>query len=88
MNIMQSLIVTGGLAILAGSFVLAWFTGGRPRYLMLFALALPLQRWLTLLPLGAPTAKALGMDVDRSRLVLLALVLVGAFLKTKRGHQD
>ena len=37
---MQSLIVTGGLAILAASFVLAWFTGGRPRYLMLFALAL------------------------------------------------
>ncbi|WP_322529263.1 Fe(3+)-hydroxamate ABC transporter permease FhuB [Salinicola sp. LHM] len=42
--------------------------------IMLFALALPLQRWLTLLPLGAPTARALGMDVDRSRLVLLALV--------------
>lgn len=37
---MQSLIVTGALAILAGSFVLAWFTGGRPRYLMLFAVAL------------------------------------------------
>ncbi|WP_180901264.1 GGDEF domain-containing protein [Martelella soudanensis] len=37
---MQSLIVTGGLAILASSFVVAWFTGGRPLYLMLFALAL------------------------------------------------
>lgn len=37
---MQSLIVTGGLAILAGSFVLAWYTGGRQLYLMLFALAL------------------------------------------------
>lgn len=35
---------------------------------------LPLERWLTLLPLGAPTAKALGVDVDRSRLLLLALV--------------
>ncbi|WP_342594910.1 Fe(3+)-hydroxamate ABC transporter permease FhuB [Salinicola lusitanus] len=42
--------------------------------LLLLALTLPLQRWLTLLPLGAPTAKALGVDVDRSRLVLLALV--------------
>ncbi|WP_251978683.1 Fe(3+)-hydroxamate ABC transporter permease FhuB [Salinicola avicenniae] len=42
--------------------------------LALFALTLPLHRWLTLLPLGAPTAKALGMDVDRSRLLLLTLV--------------
>ncbi|WP_110708400.1 Fe(3+)-hydroxamate ABC transporter permease FhuB [Salinicola sp. CR57] len=42
--------------------------------ILLLALTLPLQRWLTLLPLGAPTAKALGVDVDRSRLVLLALV--------------
>ncbi|WP_110655569.1 Fe(3+)-hydroxamate ABC transporter permease FhuB [Salinicola halimionae] len=42
--------------------------------IVLAALALPLQRWLTLLPLGAPTAKALGMNVDRSRLLLLALV--------------
>ncbi|WIX33987.1 Fe(3+)-hydroxamate ABC transporter permease FhuB [Salinicola sp. JS01] len=42
--------------------------------LVLFALTLPLGRWLTLLPLGAPTARALGVDVDRSRLVLLALV--------------
>ncbi|WP_110686771.1 Fe(3+)-hydroxamate ABC transporter permease FhuB [Salinicola aestuarinus] len=40
----------------------------------LLVLVLPLQRWLTLLPLGAPTAKALGVDVDRSRLILLALV--------------
>lgn len=44
--------------------------------IVLFGLTLPLQRWLTLLPLGAPTAKALGMDVDRSRLLLLALVAV------------
>ncbi|WP_110667944.1 Fe(3+)-hydroxamate ABC transporter permease FhuB [Salinicola halophilus] len=42
--------------------------------LVLMALVLPLQRWLTLLPLGAPTAKALGVDIDRSRLTLLALV--------------
>ncbi|WP_280338107.1 Fe(3+)-hydroxamate ABC transporter permease FhuB [Salinicola acroporae] len=42
--------------------------------ILLLALTLPLQRWLTLLPLGAPTAKALGVDVDRSRLMLLALV--------------
>ncbi|MAM55774.1 MAG: Fe(3+)-hydroxamate ABC transporter permease FhuB [Salinicola sp.] len=42
--------------------------------LLLLALTLPLQRWLTLLPLGAPTARALGVDVDRSRLMLLALV--------------
>ncbi|WP_139313673.1 Fe(3+)-hydroxamate ABC transporter permease FhuB [Salinicola sp. MH3R3-1] len=42
--------------------------------LVLTLLTLPLQRWLTLLPLGAPTAKALGVDVDRSRLLLLALV--------------
>ena len=40
--VVQPLIVTGGLLILAGSFLLAWETGGRPRYLLLFSLALTL----------------------------------------------
>ncbi|GHB23981.1 Fe(3+)-hydroxamate ABC transporter permease FhuB [Salinicola rhizosphaerae] len=42
--------------------------------IVLALMTLPLERWLTLLPLGAPTAKALGVDVDRSRLLLLTLV--------------
>ncbi|WP_082074815.1 GGDEF domain-containing protein [Martelella endophytica] len=37
---MQAMIVTGGLAILAASFILAWYTGGRPNYLLIFAAAL------------------------------------------------
>lgn len=44
--------------------------------LVLVALARPFARWLDLLPLGAPTARALGVDVTRSRLALLALAAV------------
>lgn len=33
-----------------------------------------MRRWLDLLPLGAPTAQALGMGVDRVRLILLGIV--------------
>ncbi|WP_417330212.1 Fe(3+)-hydroxamate ABC transporter permease FhuB [Halomonas cupida] len=36
--------------------------------------ALPLARWLDILPLGAATSRALGIDVERARLGLLALV--------------
>lgn len=41
--------------------------------LILFTLSLPFSRWLDLLPLGAPTAAALGVNVTRSRLALLLL---------------
>ncbi|MBZ9558226.1 Fe(3+)-hydroxamate ABC transporter permease FhuB [Halomonas coralii] len=36
--------------------------------------ALPLTRWLDILPLGAPTSRALGITLDRARLLLLLLV--------------
>lgn len=51
--------------------------------LLLLAATLPFSRWLTLLPLGAPTAQALGIDTTRSRLILLllmTLLTVGATL--------
>ncbi|WP_199678748.1 Fe(3+)-hydroxamate ABC transporter permease FhuB [Salinisphaera sp. LB1] len=44
--------------------------------LVLVALAWPLARWLDLLPLGASVARALGINVTVSRLVLLGLVAV------------
>ncbi|BBI60008.1 hypothetical protein HSBAA_13140 [Vreelandella sulfidaeris] len=37
-------------------------------------ITLPFTRWLDILPLGAPTAKALGVTLNRARLVLLLLV--------------
>lgn len=37
------------------------------------ALSLPLVRWLTVLPLGAPTARALGVGLGGSRLAVLLL---------------
>lgn len=36
--------------------------------------ALPLTRWLDILPLGSATSQALGINVERARLGLLALV--------------
>jgi len=36
----------------------------------------PLAMWLDLLPLGMPTARSLGVDVTRSRLLLLGIVAV------------
>lgn len=42
--------------------------------IVLALVARPFARWLDLLPLGAPTARALGVDVTRSRLALLGLV--------------
>ncbi|GED21498.1 Fe(3+)-hydroxamate ABC transporter permease FhuB [Halomonas halmophila] len=42
---------------------------------LLLALASsPLARWLDILPLGAATSRALGIDLNRSRLLLLLLV--------------
>ncbi|MCI0592375.1 iron complex transport system permease protein [Chromohalobacter marismortui] len=35
---------------------------------------LPLTRWLDILPLGAPTARAVGITLNRARLLLLLLV--------------
>lgn len=37
-------------------------------------IALPFNRWLDILPLGAPTARSLGINLNRARLALLLLV--------------
>jgi len=41
---------------------------------VLALITLPFTRWLDILPLGAPTAKALGVTLNRARLALLLLV--------------
>lgn len=41
---------------------------------VLALMILPFARWLDIMPLGAPTAKALGVSLTRARLVLLLLV--------------
>lgn len=41
---------------------------------VLALVTLPFTRWLDILPLGAPTAKALGITLNRARLALLLLV--------------
>jgi iron complex transport system permease protein len=68
--------------------LLAWMSGttyyvDMPLALMVSALAVvgllitrPLAAWLDLLPLGVPTARALGVNVTLSRLILLAVVAV------------
>lgn len=65
--------------------LLAWLAGSTARVgeaeavtglaalLLLGMAALPFARWLDLLPLGAPTAAAIGVDVRRARLLLLVL---------------
>ncbi|MES1924763.1 Fe(3+)-hydroxamate ABC transporter permease FhuB [Salinisphaera sp. T31B1] len=82
----QQIVMAGGDPRVQGA--LAWILGSTysvslPRALLvmavavaLIALARPFAIWLDLLPLGGPTARALGLDVDRSRLFLLLLVSV------------
>ncbi|MFC0267430.1 Fe(3+)-hydroxamate ABC transporter permease FhuB [Kushneria aurantia] len=69
-----------------GQQIIAWMSGSTyyvdlPTALIIIALALlfglatlPLSRWLDLLPLGTPTARALGVNTRYARLVLLGLV--------------
>lgn len=80
----RSFILAGGDP--RGQQILAWVSGSTYYVdlttaivvaglaLVLALVARPFSRWLDLLPLGAPTAKALGIDVTRSRLALLGLV--------------
>lgn len=65
--------------------LLAWLAGSTARVgaseavtgmialVLLAAAAVPLARWLELLPLGATTAASVGVDVKRARLALLLL---------------
>lgn len=65
--------------------LLAWLAGSTARIgppealtgvaalVLLGAAAIPFARWLDLLPLGAVTARAVGVDVKRARLLLLVL---------------
>lgn len=41
---------------------------------ILALVTVPFTRWLDILPLGAPTARALGVKLNRARLVMLVLV--------------
>ncbi|ALM53421.1 Fe(3+)-hydroxamate ABC transporter permease FhuB [Halomonas huangheensis] len=80
----RSIVLAGGDP--RGQQVIAWLSGstyyvdsGASLVVIGLALvagivALPLTRWLDILPLGAATSQALGIDVERARLGLLALV--------------
>ncbi|WP_136069048.1 Fe(3+)-hydroxamate ABC transporter permease FhuB [Modicisalibacter radicis] len=80
----RSFILAGGDP--RGQQIIAWMSGSTyyldaPVAIIVLGLAVvlaivatPFARWLDLLPLGAPTAQALGVDVARARLLLLGLV--------------
>lgn len=80
----RSVMLAGGdprgqqvLAWLAGSTYYIDLTGALVVGILAGLLALctlPLTRWLDILPLGAPTTQALGIALNRARLVLLLLV--------------
>ncbi|WP_165857027.1 Fe(3+)-hydroxamate ABC transporter permease FhuB [Marinobacter sp. JSM 1782161] len=64
-------------AWMSGSTYYVTLSGAIPVVILaiVMALILPhLRRWLELLPLGATSARALGVNVDRARLALLGLV--------------
>jgi ABC-type Fe3+-siderophore transport system permease subunit len=79
----RSFVLAGGDP--RGKQVIAWMSGSTyyvdltmagavfVSALLLAAAARPFARWLDLLPLGAPTASALGINVMGSRLALLGL---------------
>lgn len=80
----KSLVLAGGDP--RGQQIIAWLSGSTyyvdmtsaltvtGAALLLALAAAPLTRWLDILPLGAPSATALGLPVVRARLVILALV--------------
>lgn len=80
----RSVMLAGGDP--RGQQVIAWLAGSTyyvdlSSALMVGGLAvlltlctLPMTRWLDILPLGAATSRALGIGLDRARLVLLLLV--------------
>ena len=80
----RSVMLAGGDA--RGQQVIAWLAGST-YYVditnavvvgvvaaVLALITLPFTRWLDILPLGAPTARALGVNLNRARLALLLLV--------------
>ncbi|WP_106477416.1 Fe(3+)-hydroxamate ABC transporter permease FhuB [Phytohalomonas tamaricis] len=81
---LQGIVLAGGDP--RGQQLLAWMSGSTYYAdsatalwivflgVILLIATLPFSRWLTLLPLGAQTAQALGLNVTRSRLVLLMLM--------------
>ncbi|MCW4149322.1 Fe(3+)-hydroxamate ABC transporter permease FhuB [Halomonas sp. 18H] len=80
----RAIVMAGGDP--RGQQVIAWLSGSTyyvdlTSGLVVLGLALllalassPLARWLDILPLGAATSRALGLDLNRSRLLLLLLV--------------
>ncbi|TFH85517.1 Fe(3+)-hydroxamate ABC transporter permease FhuB [Billgrantia azerbaijanica] len=80
----RAIVLAGGDP--RGQQVIAWLSGSTyyvdlPAALAVAAAALllmlasqPFTRWLDILPLGAPTARSLGIGLDRARLTLLLLV--------------
>ena len=80
----RSIVLSGGDP--RGQQVVAWLSGSTYYVdlnsglfiavmgVVVMAAARPLARWLDILPLGAATASALGMSLNRSRLLLLLLI--------------
>ncbi len=80
----RSIVLAGGDP--RGQQVIAWLSGSTyyvdlhsaviviGAAIVLALATRPFARWLDILPLGAATASALGIGVERSRLALLALV--------------
>jgi ferric hydroxamate transport system permease protein len=81
---LRAVILAGGDP--RGQQVIAWLSGSTYYVdlvtggvvaglaLLLGLVSAPFARWLDILPLGAPAARALGIEVDRARLALLGLV--------------
>ncbi|WP_163557073.1 Fe(3+)-hydroxamate ABC transporter permease FhuB [Halomonas sp. NO4] len=80
----RAIVLAGGDP--RGQQVIAWLSGSTyyvdlPAALavagaaiVLVLISQPFTRWLDILPLGAPTARSLGIELDRARLSLLLLV--------------
>lgn len=80
----RSIVLAGGDP--RGQQVIAWLSGSTyyvdlisatvviAAAALLILATLPFARWLDILPLGAATARSLGIGVDRARLALLVLV--------------
>ncbi|MGD9665770.1 MAG: GGDEF domain-containing protein [Novosphingobium sp.] len=82
---MQGIIVPGGLLILAASFVVAWYTGERRRYLLVLSLSYVfLAVGFCVMLLRSPASDALILPLG-NLLFIICQVLLGEALLQRRG---
>ncbi|TNB47070.1 GGDEF domain-containing protein [Martelella lutilitoris] len=85
MTIMQLLMLLGGLLILAGSFIVAWFTGVRRAYLLVLSSSFLVLALAFLLTFFLGSFRSRGLLLSANGLFIVAQILFAEGLLQRRG---